>query len=75
MLSQKVLNRLPAFHFRITVYTNTTPTVINTLARTCFKNHRSAITIMVIKFELSYSVSTKSPRQQVFGQKSEMLKL
>ena len=28
MLSQKVLNKLQAFHFRSTVYTNTTPTVI-----------------------------------------------
>ena len=28
LLSQKVLNKLQAFHFRSTVYTNTTPTVI-----------------------------------------------
>ena len=28
MLSQKVLNKLQVFHFRCTVHTNTTPTVI-----------------------------------------------
>ena len=27
-ISKKVLNKLQAFHFRSTVYTNTTPTVI-----------------------------------------------
>ena len=44
------MHKLQAFHFRSTVHTNTTPTVI-THPYKCYKNHYSA-TIMVIKFEL-----------------------
>ena len=45
----KVLNKLQVFHFRCTVHTNTTPTVINT--RACYKNQGPA-TIMVISLRL-----------------------
>ena len=48
-ISKKVLNKLQAFHFRSTVYTNTTSTMIT--HSYVFQNHRSA-TIMVLKFEL-----------------------
>ena len=44
------MNKLQVFHFRSTVHTNTTPTVI-IHTRACYKNHRSA-TIMVVSLNL-----------------------
>ena len=47
----KVLNKLQAFHFRCTVHTNTTPTVIT---HSCvLQNHRPA-TIMVTSLSLRF---------------------
>ena len=47
----KVLNKLQVFHFRCTVHTNTTPTVIT---HSCvLQNHRPA-TIMVISLSLRF---------------------
>ena len=67
----KVLNKLQVFHFRSTVYTNTTPTVIT---HTCvLQKHRSA-TIMVIKFELK-NVDQIGTSVSFWPKKSKMLKL
>ena len=45
----EVLNKLQVFHFRSTVHTNTTPTVIT---HTCVLQKPRSATIMVIRFEL-----------------------
>ena len=50
LISNLVLNKLQAFHFRSTVHTNTTPKVIT--HSDVLQNHRSA-TVMVIKIELN----------------------
>ena len=66
LISNQVLNKLQAFHFRstCTMHTNTTPAV--TTHSYVLQIHRSA-TIMVIKIELK--IVTKSASQSVFGQK------
>ena len=64
----KVLNKLQVFHFRSTVHTNTTPTVI---IYTCPCYKKTSIMVDKFEFKLVDQIGTSVS----FWPKNEMLKL
>ena len=72
MLYQKVLNNLQVFHFRSTVYTNTTPTVIT---HSCVLQKPSFCNDNGYKFELKLNCRPNRHVSMFLAKKSEMLKL